>query len=122
MGAIDEIVEEKKEESNMYLDGSLKILGMGQIAAGIADIFWGGSPNLNIFNVLIIITGVIFFFGAEKLMGKWKDIMDDIEKKRQENYKYKSENNYELSYVKTVDEYKKKKEREDFKNYEDLAK
>ncbi len=112
---IEEIFTEEHERAKLYLENALKILGMAQIAAGTTDMFWTGL-NVNIFNLGIIITGFIFFIGAEKLQSSFKKLIQKRERE-EEKYQYNDERVYDNDAIESLEKYHEKSKKRDLKKY-----
>lgn len=107
--------QEYHEKAKYYLEGALKILGIGQIAAGATDMFWNGF-NFNIFNISIVVTGVIFFIGAETLRATLNKIIKKEEKEREKKV-YDSYKRIDDQFTATFEEYKEKTKEKEHKLY-----
>ena len=89
-----EMTAEYHERAKHYLENALKILGLAQIAGAVAEMFWGGTLELTLFNVLILVTGLIFFFGAEGLKKPLKILLHQ-EEKEVDRARYESNRTFE---------------------------
>ena len=109
MDSATEIFSEDKERAKTYLEKALKILGICQIAAGTADIFWNGGFNFTMLNSVIVGTGFIFFLGSIALREPL-DKLKEEEHFEEERLKFKSDSKISYAKAKTREEYFKRRQ------------
>lgn len=111
MDTLNEVVSEDRERAKTYLENALKILGICQIAGGIADMFWNGYLNFTMFNSVIVVTGFIFFLGSSALKEPLRKLLYMESKEEVEN-KFKATREVHYSKEELVEDYKEKQLRE----------
>lgn len=111
MSAVNEMLTEDHERAKTYLEGSLKVLGVAQVAGAMTDMVWGGGININFMNIMILITGIIFFTGGEALRKPLMRILK-AEKKEEKELDYNQATKIAYSARSAREEYEYKKQQE----------
>lgn len=122
MDAYQEMVDEEHEKSKYYLENALKILGIAQISASVADVFWGGGINLSLFNVLIFITGMIFMVGSDLMKKPLKKIQKEEEREVENRLRFEPEKVYDTFTEQLYHAYENEERRIDDKRFDFLKK